>query len=80
MGLTKMPLLTFYWVSQLGMLPATIVYANAGKELSRIDSLAGVLSPRLLVSFALLGVFPLAMKKLFDYRSRRSRRQGGPNG
>jgi uncharacterized membrane protein YdjX (TVP38/TMEM64 family) len=80
MGLTKMPLFTFYWVSQLGMLPATIVYVNAGKELARIDSLAGVLSPRLIISFALLGLFPLAMKKLIDYRSRRGRPQGGPHG
>jgi uncharacterized membrane protein YdjX (TVP38/TMEM64 family) len=78
MGLTKMPLFTYYWVSQLGMLPATIVYVNAGKELAVIDSLSDVLSPRLLISFALLGIFPVAMKKLIDsYRSRRNRPKGG---
>jgi uncharacterized membrane protein YdjX (TVP38/TMEM64 family) len=63
MGLTSMRLATFYWVSQLGMLPGTAVYVNAGRELGRIDSLSGILSPGLLLSFALLGVFPLAAKK-----------------
>jgi len=64
MGLTRMELFSFYWVSQLGMLPGTLVYVNAGKELAKIDSPAGILSPGLLVSFALLGVFPLAIKKI----------------
>lgn len=73
MGLTRMPLFTYYWVSQLGMLPATVVYVNAGSELGKIDSLSGVLSPGLLVSFAVLGIFPLAVKKSVDwYRARRS--------
>jgi uncharacterized membrane protein YdjX (TVP38/TMEM64 family) len=63
MGLTRMPLRRFSWVSQLGMLPATVVYVNAGRELGRIDSLSGILSPGLLVSFAILGVFPIAVKK-----------------
>lgn len=71
MGLTSMPLLTFYWVSQLGMLPGTIVYVNAGKELSRIDSLAGILSPGLIISFVILGSFPLVMKKLLDFWKKR---------
>lgn len=64
MGLTKMPLRTFYWVSQAGMLAATIVYVNAGRELSKIDSLSSILSPRLILSFAVLGIFPFAAKKL----------------
>ena len=64
MGLTSIRLVTYYWVSQLGMLPATIVYVNAGKELAKIDSLAGILSPRLFVSFALLGFLPILTKKL----------------
>lgn len=64
MGLTKIPLKTYYWVSQLGMLPATIVYVNAGKEIGKIDSLAGILSPGLIVSFVILGVFPIAAKKV----------------
>ncbi|UIJ37273.1 TVP38/TMEM64 family protein [Desulfobaculum bizertense] len=64
MGLTPMPLLRYYWVSQLGMLPGTMVYVNAGKELGQLSSLAGILSPSLLVSFALLGLFPLLTKKI----------------
>ncbi len=64
MGLTKVPLLTFYWVSQVGMLPGTAIYVNAGKELAKIDSLSGILSPSLIVSFAILGLFPLLVKKL----------------
>jgi uncharacterized membrane protein YdjX (TVP38/TMEM64 family) len=63
MGLTKMPIGRFYWVSQVGMLPGTIVYVNAGKELGKIDSLSGILSPGLILSFALLGIFPLLAKK-----------------
>jgi uncharacterized membrane protein YdjX (TVP38/TMEM64 family) len=60
MGLTAMPLGRFYWVSQLGMLPGTAVYANAGAQLGRIESLADILSPGLLGAFALLAAFPLA--------------------
>jgi len=72
MGLTKIPLFTFYWVSQIGMLPGTMVYVNAGKEIGEIDSLSGVLSPGLIFSFILLGLFPLITKKLLAaYRSKR---------
>ncbi len=67
MGLTPIRARTFYWVSQLGMLPATLVYVNAGTQLARLDSLAGVLSPALLGSFALLGLFPLVAKKLLEW-------------
>ncbi len=66
MGLTRMKVVTFYWVSQLGMLAGTAVFVNAGTELAKIDSLAGILSPALLASFVLLGVFPLASKKLLE--------------
>jgi uncharacterized membrane protein YdjX (TVP38/TMEM64 family) len=72
MGLTKMSLWRFYWVSQLGMLAGTMVYVNAGKELAKIDSVKGILSPGLLISFVLLGVFPMAVKKLLAlYRRER---------
>jgi uncharacterized membrane protein YdjX (TVP38/TMEM64 family) len=64
MGLTRMRLSTFFWVSQIGMLPGTLVYVNAGKELARIDSLSGILSPGLLISFVVLGLFPITVKKL----------------
>jgi len=66
MGLTKMKAGTFYWVSQLGMLAGTLVYVNAGTQLARIDSLAGIVSPGLLASFVLLGLFPLIAKKIVD--------------
>jgi uncharacterized membrane protein YdjX (TVP38/TMEM64 family) len=71
MGLTKMPLRKFYWVSQLGMLAGTIVYVNAGKELAKVESLKGILSPVLLVSFALMGVFPLIAKKGISFYRRK---------
>jgi pyruvate/2-oxoglutarate dehydrogenase complex dihydrolipoamide dehydrogenase (E3) component/uncharacterized membrane protein YdjX (TVP38/TMEM64 family) len=64
MGLTKMRAWTFYWVSQLGMLLGTIVYVNAGTQLAGITSLKGILSPGLISSFVLLGVFPLIAKKI----------------
>ncbi|HUU99511.1 MAG TPA: TVP38/TMEM64 family protein [Bacteroidales bacterium] len=77
MGLTKMPLPKFYWVSQIGMLPGTMVFVNAGKELGKIDSLKGILSPGLIISFALIGIFPIVIKKLLAlYRSGRKKRIG----
>ncbi|MDO8699269.1 MAG: FAD-dependent oxidoreductase [Rhodoferax sp.] len=66
MGLTKMKAATFYWVSQLGMLAGTAVYVNAGTQLAQLDSLKGILSPALLGSFVLLGVFPLLARKIVD--------------
>ncbi len=66
MGLTPMKTWTFYWVSQMGMLPGTVVYVNAGTQLARLESLSGILSPALLTSFALLGIFPLAAKKILE--------------
>jgi pyruvate/2-oxoglutarate dehydrogenase complex dihydrolipoamide dehydrogenase (E3) component/uncharacterized membrane protein YdjX (TVP38/TMEM64 family) len=66
MGLTPIPTRTFYWVSQVGMLLGTIVYVNAGTQIGQIESLRGILSPTLLISFALLGVFPLIAKKIVD--------------
>ena len=62
MGLTPMRTLTFALVSQLGMLPGTIVFVNAGTQLARIDSLQAILSPALIGSFVLLGVFPFIAK------------------
>lgn len=66
MGLTKMRVSVFYIVSQLGMLAGTAVYVNAGTQLSKITSLQGILSPALLGSFVLLGVFPLLARKVID--------------
>ncbi|MFK5949061.1 MAG: FAD-dependent oxidoreductase [Methylococcales bacterium] len=64
MGLTTLKVRTFYWVSQLGMLAGTIVYVNAGTQLAKLESLSGILSPALLGSFILLGLFPLIAKKI----------------
>jgi len=66
MGLTSIKTVTFYWVSQAGMLAGTLVYVNAGTQLTKIDSLSGILSPPLVGAFALLGLFPLAAKKLVE--------------
>ncbi len=71
MGLTALRTLTFYWVSQVGMLAGTIVYVNAGTQLAKITSLSGILSPALLGSFALLGLFPLLAKKIVEAIGRR---------
>jgi pyruvate/2-oxoglutarate dehydrogenase complex dihydrolipoamide dehydrogenase (E3) component/uncharacterized membrane protein YdjX (TVP38/TMEM64 family) len=65
-GLTKMRSWTFYWVSQAGMLAGTVVYVLAGTQLARIDSLRGILSPGLIGAFVLLGLLPLAAKKVID--------------
>ncbi len=62
-GITSLSVKTFFWVSQLGMLAGTIVYVNAGTQLAQLDSLSGILSPAILFSFILLGLFPLIAKK-----------------
>ncbi|MFT5588028.1 MAG: pyruvate/2-oxoglutarate dehydrogenase complex dihydrolipoamide dehydrogenase (E3) component [Bradyrhizobium sp.] len=67
MGLTVMPVRTYYWVSQIGMLAGTLVFVNAGTQLAQITSLKGILSPGLLLSFVLLGVFPLLARKALDW-------------
>jgi len=68
MGLTPIRVSTFWWVSQAGMLPGTLVYVYAGSRVPTLAALAekgpaGVLSPQLLVAFALLGLFPILVKK-----------------
>ncbi|MFQ0975226.1 TVP38/TMEM64 family protein [Vibrio campbellii] len=62
MGLTPMTITRFYLTSQIGMLPGTAVYLNAGTQLATIDSLSGIVSPTVLASFALLGLFPIIAK------------------
>ena len=78
MGLTPMRTLTFALVSQVGMLPGTVVYVNAGTQLAGIDSLQGILSPALIGSFVLLGVFPLVAKWIVGaVKAQRDARRGG---
>ncbi len=64
MGLTPIRAWTFYWVSQVGMLAGTFVYVNAGTQLAQLDGPAGILSPALILSFALLGLFPLIARAI----------------
>ena len=73
MGLTPIRTLTYALVSQVGMLAATIVYVNAGTQLAKINELGDILSAQLLISFALLGIFPLLARKAVDFfRARRT--------
>ncbi len=66
MGLTSIKTWPFYWVSQIGMLAGTAVFVNAGTQLAQISSLKGIISPAILGSFALLGIFPIIAKKILD--------------
>lgn len=75
MGLTPISIGRYYVVSQLSMLPGTAVYLNAGLRLSEIDSLSGIVSPTVLVSFALLGVFPVAAKWILTKLQRKAAEQ-----
>ena len=71
MALTPIRAGTYYLVSQVGMLPATIVYVNAGTQLGQLESASGILSPELIASFVLLGLFPLLARKLTEALKRR---------
>lgn len=71
MGLTRINTWTFFWVSQLGMLAATIVFVNAGTQISQLESTSGLLSPTLIASFAALALFPWAAKALLGVVNRR---------
>ena len=77
MGLTPIKTLAFYLVSQVGMLPGTFVYVNAGTQIGKLESLKGILSPELIFSFALLGIFPLVAKKIINVI--KARRAGEPS-
>ena len=72
MGLTPIRAWTFYWVSQVAMFPASVLYVNAGTQLARLESLRGILSWQLIGALVLLGVFPLAAKKAVElFKARR---------
>ena len=69
MGLTRIRVFTYWWVSQIGMLPGTCVYVYAGSTVPDLETLAArgageILSTQLIVAFVLLGVFPLVAKRL----------------
>ena len=71
MGVTSIKSWTYYWVSQLGMLAGTFVFVNAGTQLAKIDSLSGILSFNLILSFALLGIFPFIAKGILNVFKKR---------
>ena len=64
MGVTTIPTFIFYIVSQVGMLPGTIVFINAGTQLAKIETISQILSLNIILSFALLGVFPIIAKRV----------------
>ncbi len=66
MGLTPIKTMTYYWVSQVGMVAGTAVYVNAGTQLAQLDSLAGILSFEIIISFVLLGIFPIIAKAIIS--------------
>ncbi len=66
-AMVPMPVWKFFLISQIGMLPATIVYVNAGEQLSEISKLSDIITPRLLLSFALIGILPWLGKALIGF-------------
>ncbi len=64
MGLTRIKLFSYYWVSQVGMFAGTIVYVNAGTQLAQLDSLSGIISPPIILSFVLLALLPVIARKI----------------
>jgi dihydrolipoamide dehydrogenase len=79
MGLTPIKTLVFHLVSQVGMLPGTFVYVNAGTQIGKLESIQGILSPELIFSFALLGFFPLMAKKIISLVKARNTFQSFPH-
>jgi len=71
MGLTPIKARSFYLISQVGMLPGTILYVFAGTELSQIDSLSGILSPGMITAFVGIGLFPLITRKVLNFIKKR---------
>lgn len=67
MGLTRIKLFSFYWVSQVGMFAGTIVYVNAGTQLVKLDSLSGIISPQIILSFVLLALLPVIARKVLAF-------------
>ena len=66
MGLTRIGVFRYWWVSQVAMLPATIIFLNAGRALGKVTSLRDILSPGMVFAFTLLGLLPLVTRRLFS--------------
>ncbi|MGT0149205.1 TVP38/TMEM64 family protein [Vibrio metschnikovii] len=73
MGLTTLRAVTFYQVSQLGMLAGTLVYVNAGTQLAQLESLGGILSPAIFSLVRVVRIFPLVAKKVVEKINQRRR-------
>ena len=67
MGVLPISLFRFYYISQLGMLPATVIYVNAGSEISKVNNINDVMSFTLIVSFILVATLPLSIKFVINY-------------
>ena len=65
-GLTQMKWTNFYWISQLGMLPATVLFVNAGNQLSQIDNLEDILTMKVIVSLSAIGLLPIVTKRIYE--------------
>ena len=65
-GLTKMKAITFYIVSQIGMLIGTVVFVNAGVQLAKINSISDILSFEIIIAFMLIGLVPFIIKKIIQ--------------
>ena len=65
-GLTQMKWINFYWISQLGMLPATILFVNAGNQLSQINNLEDILTMKVIISLSAIGLLPIITKKIYE--------------
>lgn len=71
MALTAIRTWTFYWISQLGMLPGTVVFVNAGTQLAEVDRVGDIFSPGLIGAFVLLGLMPLILRWILNALQRR---------
>ena len=67
MGVLPISLFRFFYISQLGMLPATVIYVNAGSEISRVNNINDVMSFTLIMSFILVATLPLLIKFVINY-------------
>ena len=65
-GLTQMKWTNFYWMSQLGMLPATVIFVNAGNQLSQINNLEDILTMKVIVSLSAIGLLPIVTKRIYE--------------
>ena len=66
-GLTKIKAFEFYLVSQLGMFAGTCLYVNAGSKIAEIDKLKEIFNIEIIISFALIGLFPFLIKKIYRF-------------